>query len=565
MSRSPYDSAGMGFPNGEVDFSRIFALPSPDLLMLATEARWHHDTAAQAGKQVLWRAIPRQGARPAEMGWNAGRFVHEALYETERAMQPISGFIWANELDLQDERGDSQNDFMDLAKRYSTIGKFSRDLLYILRAMPSAVATRLHFPAFTPDHGALEYREFWDTSADLYDVIDFHAYNDLDTIQAAYQAYREAFPQKMLALTEWHCRGDVEEEERVLNWLSEAMASDPDFDAAYRFIWRWDDAPGWWDSSFNVEGNPAMENLFLNPPIAMLPVPTPEPTPPPEPQPEEPPVTTPTYPTGIDVSNNNGMIDWDQVAATGMKFAFSKADQGDYFTDGYLGTNWAESKRVGLYRGAYHFADPDRVSAVKSAEHFMAVMATVGIEPGDMLALDLEWGTGNLADWTFQWMQRVEQLAGFAPLIYTSPAFVYDHGLSARPELAAYGLWLASWGVPTPPPAPYPWTLVAFHQYRVGPAGTVPGIAGDIDLNRFNGTDDRIPYYGKPLPSEPLPGPAPTYSVGEGLLQKMTAVGDTPNSDERFFPLWSEALGQSGTRYIYWKNTGEISMEAPKI
>jgi hypothetical protein len=33
--------------------------------------------------------------------------------------------------------------------------------------------------------------------------------------------------------------------------------------------------------------------------------------------------------------------------------------------------------------------------------------------------------------------------------------------------------------------------------------GQVPGIAGNVDLNVFNGTLDRLPLLGKPAPSEP--------------------------------------------------------------
>lgn len=269
--------------------------------------------------------------------------------------------------------------------------------------------------------------------------------------------------------------------------------------------------------------------------------------------------TNASLPRGIDVSNNQGVIDWDQVATAGLSFAFIKADEGDYFNDTYLHRNWTATKRIGLYRGAYHFANPDRCAAVTSADHFLAAVNAVGLEAGDMLALDLESGTGNLADWTLTFCQRIEAAVGYKPLVYTSPGFIHDHGLASRPELGQYGLWLASWGVPTPPPAPPPWDLVAFHQYQVAPAGTVPGIAGEIDMDAFNGPADRIPLYGKPATSEP----PHDYVVGPGLLQKMQAVGDVPASDERFLPLWSEAWGASGTRYVFWKQTGEISLYPP--
>src|SRR5262245_1018355 len=52
-------------------------------------------------------------------------------------------------------------------------------------------------------------------------------------------------------------------------------------------------------------------------------------------------------------------------------------------------------------------------------------------------------------------------------------------------------------------------------------------------------------------------GPAPpVFSVGPGILAKMSEAGDTPASDELFFKHgekdeWSEAFGASGARYVY--------------
>ena len=204
----------------------------------------------------------------------------------------------------------------------------------------------------------------------------------------------------------------------------------------------------------------------------------------------------PNLPRGIDVSNNNGFIDWNQVATAGLSFVIMKADQGDFFDDAHFPRNWREARRIGLARGAYHFADPEQSGPEASADHFISAVNTVGLETGDLLALDLELGHPGLADWAMTFLEIVEGHFGFKPLVYSSPSFIGDQNLAARSELGQYGLWLASWGVPTPPPAPAPWDIVAFHQYS--DSGRVPGISGFVDLNRFNGRADRIALYGKP-------------------------------------------------------------------
>ena len=62
--------------------------------------------------------------------------------------------------------------------------------------------------------------------------------------------------------------------------------------------------------------------------------------------------------------------------------------------------------------------------------------------------------------------------------------------------LGEYGLWLASWGRSTMPPAPAPWQFVAFWQYSS--TESVPGIPGEVDADYFNGPEQNIPLYGIP-------------------------------------------------------------------
>jgi hypothetical protein len=267
--------AGVGFPNGAVDNAAVFALPSPDILMLSTEGRWHHDAAVRAGKHVTWRAIPRIGKRPAELGWSPARFVAETINLTDAPTLPIADFIPWNELDLQDERGDREDDWSNLERRYALIGGWTLSVVQSLKQW--SPGTRIHFGAWTPDHHALDHVTRWLEAARNCDVVDFHAYDSLANIKAAYHAYRNEFSDKPLALTEWHCRGDLVEERRVLTWLAETMEADPLFEAAHFFIWRWHNAPGWWDDRWDIEHNPERLALFMDPPTAIVPEPLPEP------------------------------------------------------------------------------------------------------------------------------------------------------------------------------------------------------------------------------------------------------------------------------------------------
>lgn len=63
--------------------------------------------------------------------------------------------------------------------------------------------------------------------------------------------------------------------------------------------------------------------------------------------------------------------------------------------------------------------------------------------------------------------------------------------------------------------------------------------------------------------------PAPAYSVGEGILKAMTDRGDSPASDELFQHSadgrdeWSEAMGISGTRYLWLPRVGRVFAYPP--
>ena len=58
---------------------------------------------------------------------------------------------------------------------------------------------------------------------------------------------------------------------------------------------------------------------------------------------------------GIDVSKYQGDIDWDAVAASGVKFVWIKATEGGDHADEKFQANWDGAKRVGIAHGAYHF------------------------------------------------------------------------------------------------------------------------------------------------------------------------------------------------------------------
>lgn len=221
---------------------------------------------------------------------------------------------------------------------------------------------------------------------------------------------------------------------------------------------------------------------------------------------------------GVDVSNHQRDIDWDAVAADNIQFAFIKATEGINFKDVWFERNWTEAKRVGLVRGAYHFARPHLNDAVSEAYYFLDYVKYATLEPHDILILDMEDEKfhGDVIPWTVFFCEVIESIVGFNPIIYTGPWYIQSRMQNyAGTKLGEYPLWLAAYNE-RPPITPKPWTQYKLWQYTS--KGRVNGINGDADKNTFFGTIEELKAFGKPDIVKP---PAPVVDV-EALKQDIS-------------------------------------------
>ncbi len=198
---------------------------------------------------------------------------------------------------------------------------------------------------------------------------------------------------------------------------------------------------------------------------------------------------------GIDVSHWQNTIDWVKVRAAGKAFAIIKASEGTTYVDPLYATNHAAAQAAGLWTGAYHFANPDATAndAILEADHFAA---SIHLGRGDLIpALDLEQSGGltvaGLQAWVTAWLGEVTKKVGIRPMIYTSPAFWQKYMGDSR-ALADAGyktLWIAHWGVASPTVPASNWGGRGWTFWQYSDCGTVPGISGCVDLDRYNGTN----------------------------------------------------------------------------
>lgn len=211
---------------------------------------------------------------------------------------------------------------------------------------------------------------------------------------------------------------------------------------------------------------------------------------------------------GVDISSSQSPVVWTSVLASGRHFAFIKATQGDYYTSTNFASQYAGAKAASVYRSAYHFFDPT-IDGIAQANYFLGVVGTLAPDDlppmldvecpdGSSTCLGFTGGSGNapaatIVQRALDWLSTVEAKTGKKPIVYTFPS--YFPGLATSDSaLAAYPLFIATLASCAAVPAP--WTSAVFWQYSW--TGTVNGIPGQVDLDRFFGTLSDLQLFAAP-------------------------------------------------------------------
>src|SRR5689334_16167508 len=74
---------------------------------------------------------------------------------------------------------------------------------------------------------------------------------------------------------------------------------------------------------------------------------------------------------GMDVSGYQGNVDWQTAWNNGARWAYVKATEGTGYTNPYFAQQYNGSYNIGMIRGSYHFALPDRSSGAYQADYFV--------------------------------------------------------------------------------------------------------------------------------------------------------------------------------------------------
>ncbi|MFI9012348.1 lysozyme [Actinosynnema sp. NPDC053489] len=200
----------------------------------------------------------------------------------------------------------------------------------------------------------------------------------------------------------------------------------------------------------------------------------------------------PTVP-GMDVSSHQGVVDWSHWWNQGMRFAYVKATEGTGYVNPEHGRQYDGSHQVGMVRGAYHFALPDRSDGAAQADYFVdhggGWTADGRTLPG---ALDVEYNPYGDDDcygltpeamvaWVRQFSETYRARTGRFPMIYTSTSW-WDLCTGRLGDFSTTNpVWVARYAESVGT-LPHRWAAQAIWQHTSTP----------IDQNLFNGTMDDL-------------------------------------------------------------------------
>jgi GH25 family lysozyme M1 (1,4-beta-N-acetylmuramidase) len=203
-----------------------------------------------------------------------------------------------------------------------------------------------------------------------------------------------------------------------------------------------------------------------------------------------------TYPAGIDVSHYQGTINWSSVKAAGIQFAYIKATEGTSYKDPTFNSNYLNAYYAKVIRGAYHFARPDLSSGATQAAYFAS---SGGAWSADNLTLpgmlDLEGGcygksVSAMQSWILDFYNTYKSRTTRDIVLYTSPSWWNTCTGGWSGMYSRSPLFVAHWTTASSPTIPSGFPYWTFWQYT--DAGSVSGISGAVDRDRFSAGPDRL-------------------------------------------------------------------------
>lgn len=185
---------------------------------------------------------------------------------------------------------------------------------------------------------------------------------------------------------------------------------------------------------------------------------------------------------GIDISEFQGEIDFEEVRRSGIEAVYIRVGAGEY-TDEYFAENYERAKAAGLKIGFYHYVTARSVEEGRRQARFFASLAA-GREPDMRLAMDFEYfgslSVSQINAISVAYLDELTALTRREAVIYSDLSNARN--IFSRALAEKYPLWAAQYGADEPS-ANGKWREWVGFQYT--DEGRVGGIYGNVDRNIF--------------------------------------------------------------------------------
>ncbi|MCF6521718.1 lysozyme [Streptomyces sp. JJ36] len=204
---------------------------------------------------------------------------------------------------------------------------------------------------------------------------------------------------------------------------------------------------------------------------------------------------------GIDVSHWQGAINWNSVRNSGIQFAWIKATEGTSYEDPRFNSNYVDAYYAGVIRGAYHFARPDVSGGGTQANFFASnggawsadnrtLPGVLDIEHNPYGSMCYGKSTTQMRAWINDFYNTYKARTGRDVVIYTTASWWNTCTGSWGGMYSKSPLWVAHWTSNHSPTIPNGFPTWTVWQYTS--TGSVSGISGNVDRNKFNGDRSRL-------------------------------------------------------------------------
>ena len=187
---------------------------------------------------------------------------------------------------------------------------------------------------------------------------------------------------------------------------------------------------------------------------------------------------------GIDVSQYQGTIDWENLEAIEeqfeIKFVVVRATAGSKKVDRNFKKNWKNLSSTVYIQGAYHYYRPDENSTDQANNFIKNVKLRKGHLPPilDIEKMPKGQSMNKLKEGLQNWLTIVEKEYGVKPIIYTGEKYYEDFLQDDFPD---YKFWIANYN---------PWKEKIEDDYlmwQFTEKAQLHGINELVDVNVFNG------------------------------------------------------------------------------